>query len=77
MGNDIYRMVKRRMKAAKLPDNLRPHSFRVCVATDLLEHGAELEEVQELLGHSDPRTTKLYRRTKKKVTRNLVERISE
>jgi site-specific recombinase XerD len=41
----------------------------------LLEQGIELAEVQYLLGHSDPRTTRLYDRRDKKVTRNLVERI--
>ena len=34
------------------------------------------EQVQYLLGHSDARTTDLYNRTEKEVTRNIVERIS-
>jgi hypothetical protein len=33
------------------------------------------DEVQDMAGHSSPRTTKLYDRRKKKVTRNIVERI--
>jgi len=74
--NDICRMVKRRLKDALLPSHLSPHSFRVTVITDLLEHGASLEDVQHLAGHADPRTTRLYDRRQKKVTRNLVERIS-
>ena len=51
------------MKAAGLPVDLSTHSFRVTVATDLL-------------GHSDPRTTRLYDRRQQKVSRNIVERIS-
>ena len=38
--------------------------------------GVPLEDVQYLLGHADPRTTRLYDHTKRQVTRNIVERIS-
>ncbi|MBE7457982.1 MAG: tyrosine-type recombinase/integrase [Phycisphaerae bacterium] len=73
---DIHRMVKRRLKAAGLPAILTCHSFRATTATDLLEQGVPLEDVQELLGHADPRTTRLYDRRDRTVTRNVVERIS-
>ena len=73
---DIYRLMKRRLKDAGLPGHLTPHSFRVATITDLLEHGVPLEDVQHLAGHSDPRTTRLYDRRQKKVTRNTVECIS-
>jgi site-specific recombinase XerD len=69
-------MMKRRLKDAGLPDNLSPHSFRVTTITDLLEQGVPLEDVQRLAGHADPRTPRLYDRRDKKVTRNVVERIS-
>ncbi len=72
----ICEMVKRRLKAAKLPERLSPHSFRVTAITDLLTQGVPLEDVQYLAGHSSPRTTELYDRRQKKVTRNIVERIS-
>jgi site-specific recombinase XerD len=75
-GVDLCRMVKRRLKDAGLPSRLSPHSFRVATITDLLTHGATLEEAQYLAGHADPRTTRLYDRRQKRVTRNLVERIS-
>jgi site-specific recombinase XerD len=74
-GIDITRMVKRRLVDAGLPVSLCPHSFRVAVATDLLDQKVPLEDVQHLLGHADARTTKLYDRTNRKVTRNIVERI--
>jgi integrase/recombinase XerD len=73
---DICRMVKRRLKDASLPTGLSPHSFRVTTITDLLEQGVPLEDVQRLAGHADPRTTRLYDRRQKKITRNVVERIS-
>lgn len=75
-AGDMARMVKRRMKQASLPSRLTPHSFRVTTITDLLSQGVPLEDVQNLAGHADPRTTRLYDRRKRKVTRNIVERIS-
>ena len=73
---DVCRMVKRRMKDTGLDGRLSPHSFRVTTITDLLEQGVPLEDVQRLAGHADPRTTRLYDRRQKKITRNIVERIS-
>ena len=75
-AHDLCRMVKRRMKAAGLPSRLSPHSFRVAIITDLLEQGVPLEDVQQLVGHADPRTTRLYDRRQRRITRNIVERIS-
>lgn len=69
-------MVKRRLRAAGLPAYLSPHSFRVATVTDLLAGGVPLEDVQHLAGHADPRTTRLYDRRQRRVTRNVVERIS-
>lgn len=75
--NDVLRMVKRRFTNAGLPaGRLSCHSFRATTITDLLDQGVPLEDVQYLAGHADPRTTRLYDRRKKQVTRNIVERIS-
>jgi len=63
---EVHGMLKRRLRSAGLPDNLSSHSFRATTATDLLTQGISLEDVQYLLGHSDPRTTKLYDRRRKK-----------
>jgi integrase/recombinase XerD len=75
-GIDICRMMKRRLKAAGLPGHFSPHSFRVATVTDLLGQNVPLEDVQYLAGHADPRTTRIYDRRRRKVTRNIVERIS-
>lgn len=72
----ICELVKRRLKDAGLPSRLSPHSFRVSAITDLLTQGVPLEDVQYLAGHAEPRTTGLYDRRQKRVTRNIVERIS-
>jgi integrase/recombinase XerD len=65
-GIDICRMMKRRLKAAGLPDHFSPHSFRVTTVTDLLEQNVPLEDVQHLAGHADPRTTSLYDRPRRR-----------
>src|SRR3954468_6782092 len=76
-GNDLLRIVKRRLKGAGLPEGaFCCHSFRATTATNLLRQKVAREQVQYLLGHSDARTTDLYNRTEKEVTRNVVERIS-
>lgn len=74
--DDLSRMVRRRLRDAGLPTRLTAHSFRVATITDLLSQGVPLEDVQNLAGHADPRTTRLYDRRGRKVTRNIVERIS-
>jgi site-specific recombinase XerD len=74
-GNDIYKMMRRHAKRAGIGSKVSPHSFRVAIATDLYDQGVPDDEIQTLLGHSDVRTTNLYKRNKRGVTRNLVERI--
>ena len=68
-------MLKRRLKAAGLPEILSRHSFRVLVVTGLLSQNVSHEDVQYLAGHAHPRTTQIYDR-RRRVSRNLVERIS-
>jgi integrase/recombinase XerD len=75
-GDDICRMMKRRLKDFDLPLLYSPHSFRVATITDLLGQNVPHEDVQYLAGHADARTTGLYDRRKKKISRNIVERIS-
>jgi site-specific recombinase XerD len=74
-GNDIYKMMRRYAERAGIGIRISPHSFRVAIATDLYDQGVPDDEIQTLLGHSDVRTTNLYKRNKRGVTRNLVERI--
>ena len=72
----IYELVKRWLKHVGLPKRLSPYSFRVTLITDLLTQGVKLQDVQCLAVHTDPRTTELYDRRQKQVTRGIVERIS-
>ena len=57
---NIWRMVVHYSKAAGLPRLISPHTLRHCFATHLLQNGADLRVVQELLGHVDVATTQIY-----------------
>ena len=75
-AHGVRRMLKRRLKEAGLPEIIVPHSFRVMVVTDLLGQNVPMEDVQYLAGHSNPQTTQIYDRRRRRVTRNIGERIS-
>ncbi len=72
---DAWRMIRRRALAAGIMAPIGNHSFRATGITAYLANGGALEHAQAMAAHESPRTTKLYDRTKERLTQDEVERI--
>ena len=73
--SDVWRMIGRRAKAAGIEAPIGNHTFRATGITAYLSNGGALEHAQEMAARESPRTTKLYDRTKERLTQDEVERV--
>jgi len=69
----VFLILKRLCFEAKIEKNVSPHTFRHSFATHLLEGGADLSVVQDLLGHSSITTTEIYTHLDKNYLREVIQ----
>ena len=70
----IFLIIKDLVKKAGIKKNISPHTFRHSFATHLIEGGADLRAVQEMLGHESITTTEIYTHLDREFLRKTLEK---
>ena len=71
----IFMIIKELAKVAGITKNISPHTFRHSFATHLVEGGADLRAVQEMLGHESITTTEIYTHLDREYLRDTLNRL--
>lgn len=69
----VFQVIKNAVERAGIQKNVSPHSLRHSFATELVEHGADLRAVQEMLGHGSIGTTEIYTHISRQMLRETIK----
>ncbi len=70
----IFFIIEKRARQCGLPINISPHTLRHSFATELLNQGADIRAIQEMLGHKNLSTTQIYTHTTKERLKEIYDR---